>query len=274
MRSTLRSARGDAPCNGENEPMNRKVCVITGSSSGIGAATARLFAGNGWDVVVNYSRDAAPAAQVADECRQLGAEVVIVKADISKDDDCRQMAADVETAWGRADVLVNNAGTTRFVALKDLDGLSAQDFQDIYAVNVIGSYQMTRALVPLLKQHPVTAVVNISSIASMMGTGSSIAYMASKGALNAMTIGLARALGPQIRVNAIAPGFVESPWLRNGLGDARYEARRESYKERAALGEIITPDDVAQAAWWLGVGARKTTGEILLVDSGLRLTRA
>lgn len=254
--------------------MNRKVCAVTGSSSGIGAATARLFASNGWNVVINYSREAAPAERVADECRELGAEVIIVKADISKDEDCRRMAAEVQTAWGRADVLVNNAGTTRFVALKNLDGLSAEDFHDIYAVNVIGAYQMTRAFVPLLKQHPVTAVVNISSIASMMGTGSSIAYMASKGALNAMTVGLARALGPAIRVNAIAPGFVESQWLRNGMGDARYEARMESYKERAALGEVIMPEDVAQAAWWLGVGAAKTTGEVLLVDGGLRLTRA
>jgi NAD(P)-dependent dehydrogenase (short-subunit alcohol dehydrogenase family) len=254
--------------------MSRQVCVVTGSSSGIGAATARLFASNGWNVVINYSRDAAPAERVAEECRELGAEVIIVKADISKDEDCRRMAAQVQTSWGRADVLVNNAGTTRFVALKNLDGLSAQDFQDNYAVNVIGSYQMTRAFVPLLTQHPVAAVVNISSIASMMGTGSSIAYMASKGALNAMTVGLARALGPQIRVNAIAPGFVESQWLRNGMGEARYEARKESYKERAALGEVITPEDVAQAAWWLGVGAAKTTGEVLLVDGGLRLTRA
>ena len=254
--------------------MNRKVCVVTGSSSGIGAATARLYARNGWNVVVNYSRDPAPASQVADDCRELGVRVIVVRADIANDDDCRRMAAEVEATWGRADVLVNNAGTTRFVALKDLDGLSAQDFQDIYAVNVIGSYQATRAFVPLLNRHPVTAVVNISSIASMMGTGSSIAYMASKGALNAMTVGLARALGPRVRVNAIAPGFVESPWLRNGLGDARYEARMESYKERAALGEVITPEDVAQAAWWLGVGAAKTTGEILLVDAGLRLTRA
>ncbi len=252
----------------------RKVCVVTGSSSGIGAATARLYAGNGWNVVVNYSRDPAPAEQVAGECRKLGAEVRVVKADISNDADCRRMAAEVETAWGRADVLVNNAGATKFVALKDLDGLEAEDFQRIYAVNVIGSYQMTRAFVPLLKKHPVTAVVNVSSIASMMGTGSSIAYMASKGALNAMTFGLARALGPEIRVNAIAPGLVESPWLKNGLGEAAYAARVESYKERATLGEVITPEDVAQAAWWLGVGAAKTTGEVLLVDGGLRLTRA
>lgn len=256
------------------EPPARKVCVVTGSSSGIGAATARLYASNGWNVAVNYSRDPAPAEEVAAQCRDLGADVLVVKADVSSDADCKRLAAEVQARWGRTDVLVNNAGTTRFVALKNLDGLQAEDFQNIYAVNVVGAYQMTRAFVPLLGQHPVTAVVNVSSIASFMGTGSSIAYMASKGALNAMTIGLARALGPKIRVNAIAPGLVESPWLQNGLGEVAYAAAVDSYKQRAALAEVITPEDIAQAAWWLGVGAAKTTGEILLVDGGLRLTRA
>lgn len=250
---------------------NRKVCVVTGSSSGIGAATARCYADKGWNVVVNFSRNPAPAEQVAQECRELGASVLVIKADISSDDDCHRMAAQVEAEWGRADVLINNAGTTKFVALKDLDGISAQDFQDIYSVNVIGSYQMTRALVPMLQKQSGAGIVNISSIASMMGRGSSIAYMASKGALNAMTVGLARALGPTIRVNAIAPGFIESPWLRKGLGDEKYEAARDGYKKSATLGEVISPEDVAEAAWFLGVGASKTTGEVLLLDAGLRL---
>lgn len=253
--------------------MDRKVCVVTGSSSGIGAATARLFAGNAWNVVINFSRDATPAQAVADECRALGAKVLIIKADVSNDGDCRRMASEVESAWGRADVLVNNAGATKFVALKDLDGLSAEDFQIIYGVNVIGAYQMTRAFVPLLKKNPGSGVVNISSIASLMGVGSSIAYMASKGALNAMTVGLARALGPDIRVNAIAPGLVETPWLQNGLGPELYAATVESYKSRAALEAVITPEDIADAAWWLGAGAAKTTGEVLLVDAGLRITK-
>ena len=253
--------------------MDRKVCVVSGSSSGIGAATARLFAENGWNVVINYSRSAAPAAGVAAACRAFGAEVLVIKADISNDDDCRRMAAEVDAAWGRTDVLVNNAGATKFVGLKNLDGLSAEDFQRIYSVNVIGSYQMTRAFVPLLKKHPGSGVVNISSVASMMGIGSSIAYMASKGALNAMTVGLARALGPEIRVNAIAPGLVETPWLQEGLGPERYAASVDSYKSRAALAAVISPEDIAAAAWWLGAGAAKTTGEVLLVDAGLRITK-
>ena len=174
---------------------DRKVCVITGSSSGIGAATARLFAGRGWNVAINYSRDAALAEKVADECRALGAEAIVVKADVADDAACRQLAERVEAEWGRTDVLVNNAGTTRFVAATDLEGISAEVFQQLYAVNVIGAFQMTRALMPLLKRHPVSGVVNVSSVASMLGIGSSIAYMASKGALNAMTFGLARAFG-------------------------------------------------------------------------------
>ncbi len=169
--------------------------------------------------------------------------------------------------------MVNNAGTTKFVALKNLDGLQAEDFHRIYAVNVIGPYQMTRAILPLLQRHPGAGVVNISSVASIMGLGSSIAYMASKGALNAMTVGLARALGPEVRVNAIAPGLVETPWLKQGLGAERYAQSVQGYKARAALDAVIAPEDVADAAWWLGAAARKTTGEVLLLDAGLRITR-
>ena len=251
----------------------RRVCVVTGSSSGIGAATVRLYARHGWNVVINFSRDPVPAEAVAAECRALGVDALCVKADVSSDADCKRLATEVEARFGRADVLVNNAGTTKFVALKDLDGLDAEDFQDIYAVNVIGAYQMSRALVPMLQRHAGAGIVNVSSIASVMGLGSSIAYMASKGALNAMTFGLARALGPAIRVNAVAPGFVETPWLKAGLGAERYEQTRQGYKARAALDAVMTPDDVAEAAWWLGASAAKTTGEVLLLDAGLRLTR-
>ena len=251
----------------------RRVCVVTGSSSGIGAATVRLYARNGWDVVVNYSRDAAPAEAVATECRELGATALVVCADVAADADCRRLAAEVERRFGRADVLVNNAGTTKFVAAKDLDGLDADDFQRIYSINVVGAFQMARALQPMLARQAGAGIVNISSIASLMGTGSSLAYMASKGALNALTIGLARALGPEIRVNAIAPGLVETPWLKKGLGAERYARAVQSYRDRAALDAVMTPDDVADAAWFLGAVAAKTTGEVLLLDAGLRLTR-
>jgi len=250
----------------------RRVCVVSGSSSGIGAATVRRYAREGWDVVVNYSRSAAPAEAVAAECRALGAQALVVRADVSQDADARALAEATRAHFGRADVLVNNAGTTKFVALKNLDGLDAEDFQRIYAVNVVGAFQLSRAFVPLLNAQG-GAIVNISSVASMMGRGSSIAYMASKGAVNAMTVGLARALGPAIRVNAIAPGLVDSSWLQQGMGPERYAAHLKAWTDTAALAEPITPEDVADAAWWLGAGAAKTTGEVLLLDAGFRITK-
>ena len=248
--------------------MPKKVAVVTGSSSGIGAATARLFARNGFNVVINFSRNPAPAELVAEECRALGAEILVMQANVAHDTDCRALAAAVEEKWGRADALVNNAGTTKFVAAKDLEGLSAQDFQDIYAVNVIGAYQMIRAFAPLMALHPGAGIVNVSSVASVLGIGSSIAYMASKGALNAMTFGMARALAPAIRVNAVGPGMVETPWLQHGLGEQRYAASRGAYQSVAPLAATIQPEDVADACFWLCNGAAKTTGEFILVDSG------
>jgi NAD(P)-dependent dehydrogenase (short-subunit alcohol dehydrogenase family) len=250
----------------------RRVCVVSGSSSGIGAATVRRYAREGWDVVVNYSRSPEPAEAVAAECRALGAQALVVRADVSQDADARALAEATRAHFGRADVLVNNAGTTKFVALKNLDGLDAEDFQRIYAVNVVGAFQLSRAFVPLLNAQG-GAIVNISSVASMMGRGSSIAYMASKGAVNAMTVGLARALGPAIRVNAIAPGLVDSSWLQQGMGPERYAAHLKAWTDTAALAEPITPEDVADAAWWLGAGAAKTTGEVLLLDAGFRITK-
>ena len=253
---------------------DRRVCVVTGASSGIGAATVRLYARHGWDVVVNFSRQREPAEAVAAECNASGVESLVVQADVALDADCRRLAAEVEQRFGRADVLVNNAGTTKFVALKNLDGLVAEDFQRIYAVNVIGAFQMVRAFTPLLQRHPGGGIVNISSVAASMGTGSSIAYMASKGALNAMTVGLARALGPAVRVNAIAPGLVETSWHLNAMSTERYEKMATAYRARAALDAVITPEDVADAAWWLGAGAAKTTGEVLVLDAGTKIGRA
>jgi NAD(P)-dependent dehydrogenase (short-subunit alcohol dehydrogenase family) len=136
---------------------------------------------------------------------------------------------------------------------------------------VVGAFQMVRALEPLLKRRPGAAVVNMSSVAAATGMGSSIAYAASKGALNTLTLALARALGPQIRVNAIAPGLVDTPWLKQGLGAERYAASVAGYQARAALADIIQPEDVARAAWYLGVDATKTSGEVLAVDAGVKL---
>jgi NAD(P)-dependent dehydrogenase (short-subunit alcohol dehydrogenase family) len=253
--------------------MNKKVCVVTGSSSGVGAASAILFSQQGWDVCINYSREAKPAEAVAATCRSHGAQAIVERADVSDDAQCLHLAARVKQQFGRCDVLVNNAGTTKFVDLKNLSGLDAGDFQRIYAVNVIGPFQMTRSFAPLLRESEGAGVVNVSSIAALLGAGSSIAYAASKGALNTLTLSLARALGPQVRVNAVAPGAVDSPWLKQGLGQERFEAYSRSYQSAAALEAMVTPEEVAQTIYYLGAVALKTTGELHVVDGGRRLGR-
>jgi 3-oxoacyl-[acyl-carrier protein] reductase len=253
--------------------MDKRVCVVTGSSSGIGAATVERFAREGWNVAINFSRDPAPARRIAETCGAAGADVLTHQADISEDAACRAFAAAVEARWGRCDVLVNNAGATKFVDARDLDGLSADDFQRIFSVNVVGPFQMARAFARLMRKTPGGGIVNVSSIASLLGQGSSIAYAASKGALNTLTLSLARTLGPEIRVNAVAPGMVDSSWLRTGLGEERFAARRDAYIGRAALRDLINPEDVADAIFWLGAGAKKTSGEVLVVDAGARTGR-
>jgi 3-oxoacyl-[acyl-carrier protein] reductase len=183
------------------------------------------------------------------------------------------VAKRVREHFGRCDTLVNNAGTTKFVDLKDLDGLDASDFQRIYAVNVIGPFQMIRAFAGLLNESTGAAIVNISSIAPLVGGGSSLAYIASKGALNALSLTLARVLGPQVRVNVVAPGMVDSPWLRNGLGPERFESMLQSYAAASALGTLVSPQEVAETVYYLGAIAAKTTGEVHLVDAGRRIGR-
>ena len=254
--------------------MGDTVCIVTGSSSGIGAATAERFARAGYDIVINYSRDEAPAQVVAEACRACNVDVIVEKADVAVDADCRRLAEIVENRWGHANVLVNNAGRTKFVDLKNLDGIAAQDFHDIYAVNAIGPFQMARAFAPLLRKSTGASIVNVSSIAARMGLGSSIAYATSKGALDTLTMALARILGPQIRVNGVAPGMIEGEWLRKGMGDARYKAQKTAYSSAAALNAAIDPKEVADTIFFLATGAPKTTGETLLVDAGFKIGHA
>jgi 3-oxoacyl-[acyl-carrier protein] reductase len=253
--------------------VDKKVCVITGSSSGIGAASAILFSQRGWNVCINYSKDPKPAEKVAAICRSHGADVLVERADVSDDAKCVALAAHVKAHFGRCDTLVNNAGTTKFVDFKELDGLTAADFQKIYAVNVIGPFQMIRAFAPLLRDARSAAVVNVSSIAPLIGGGSSVAYIASKGGLNALTLVLARVLGPQVRLNVVAPGMVDSPWLRNGLGSEKFDAMLHQYESASALNTLVQPEDVAETIYYLGAVASKTTGEVPLVDGGRRVGR-
>jgi 3-oxoacyl-[acyl-carrier protein] reductase len=253
--------------------MNKKVCVITGSSSGIGAASAIMFSERGWDVCVNYSRDREPAEKIAAACKARGANVLLERADVSENAQCVQLASRVQSHFGRCDTLVNNAGTTKFVDLSDLDGLNAEDFHRIYGVNLIGPFQMIRAFASLLNDAQSAAVVNVSSIAPLIGGGSSLAYIASKGALNALTLTLARVMGPRIRLNVVAPGMVDSPWLKNGLGAERFAAMLSSYESASALNSLVSPGEVAETIYYLGAVAAKTTGEVHVVDGGRRAGR-
>jgi len=246
--------------------MSEKVVIITGSSSGIGAASARELARRGWRVVVNYSRSAADAEKVAREC----ADAIAVQADVTQDADCRRLVQAALDKWGRLDALVNNAGATKFVPHAELDGLSAEDFQRIHATNVIGPFQMCRAAAAELKQAR-GAVVNVSSLASRVATGSSIAYAASKAALNTVSMSLARVLAPEVRVNVIAPGFVDTPWMVAGYGAERYARLRDTYASIAPLKSVCRPEDVAEAVAWLVEAGAQVTGQILYVDGGMHV---
>ncbi len=254
--------------------LKNAVAIVTGSSSGIGAAIARQFAARGCHVAINYSRNADGAKQTADACAALGGQTLIHKADVAEDADCRALVSATLERFGRLDILVNNAGTTKFCAHQQLDGLSKEDFLNIYSVNLVGAYQMTRAAEAALRRQPVAHIVNMASIAGITGVGSSIAYAASKGALVTMTLSLARVLGPQIRVNAVCPGFVAGEWLKKGLGEEVYELIRQQYADISPLKATATPESVAQTVLALVGGADWSTGETLIVDGGAHLHTA
>ncbi|MFL6792160.1 MAG: SDR family NAD(P)-dependent oxidoreductase [Bradyrhizobium sp.] len=253
------------------------LCVIvTGSASGLGAATAAILAKGGARVVVNYSNSQKEAEQTADLCRSAGAEVVVVQGDVSRDEDCRKIAAGA-APFGRLDALINNAGTTKHVPHDNLDGLSAEDFQRIYAVNTIGPYQMIRATRSLLEAGAeasgrASAVVNVSSVAGIFGGGSSVAYAASKGALNTMTLSLARALAPLIRVNTVCPGYIDTPWFTKGRGEAGAKQVRDAVVAKVPLKVASTAEDIAQLVCFLASPASSNmTGECVRMDAGMHL---
>ena len=243
-----------------------KVALISGGSSGMGEAAAKELAKRGWRVAIMFSRNQKEADRVARECK----EAIALQGDVSKDEDCRRVAKAVLDKWGGIDALVNSAGTTKFVAHADLEGLSADDILGIFRVNLVGPFQMIRACAPALKAS-LGCVVNISSVASLLGTGSSIAYAASKAALDTMTFSLARALGPDVRLNIVAPGYVRTPWQIAAHGAEGAADLERKFAERAPLKAAAEPQDVADAIVWLIEGARRVTGEILYVDGGMHI---
>ena len=247
--------------------------IVTGSTRGVGAATARLIAGRGARVTVNGSRSRDEAEAVAAECRALGGEALVAIGSVAEDSDCRRLAHETFERWGRIDGLVNNAGTTVFRALDDLEGLDAADFQRIYAVNTVGPFQMIRACAPRMKEGGRGAVVNVSSVAGSYGMGSSLAYVGSKAALNMLTVSLARVLGPEIAVNAVNPGFIAGDWLRDGMGAETYNRVKETLEKTTPLRAVNEPEDIARHVVWLLEGAPNLTGHLFHVDAGMGLIR-
>ncbi|MBR0711090.1 MULTISPECIES: SDR family NAD(P)-dependent oxidoreductase [Bradyrhizobium] len=251
--------------------------IVTGSASGLGAATAEILARSGARLVINYSSSQKEAEATAEVCRKAGAaEVLVAQGDVSKDEDCRKIVA-AASGWGRLDILVNNAGITKHVAHADLDGLSAEDFQRLYGVNTIGPFQMVRAARSLLEvgakaSGRPSAVVNVSSVAGISGVGSSIAYAASKGALNTMTLSLSRALAPLIRVNTVCPGYIDTPWFTKGRGEAGAKQVRDSVVAKVPLKVASSADDIAQLVCFLAMPASSNmTGEVVRMDAGMHL---
>ena len=249
----------------------RKVAIVTGSATGVGAATALLLAGRGYNLLINYAKSEEQAHVSQTACAQAGAETLLVRGDVSDDVDCRAIARAAVDRWGRIDALVNNAGITSFAGAGNWDAIDAQSFQQIVGVNTVGAFQMVRACVPHLKAAGDGSIVNVSSIAGALGIGSSVPYIASKGAVNAMTLYFARALAPEIRVNAVCPGLISSRWFVDGIGQQGYENLKASYEQSTPLGRACTPEDVAEAVVWLVDGARTVTGELLLLDAGMHL---
>ena len=250
----------------------RRVVLITGAASGIGAATARRFVDEGWLVSLNHvdAAQRAAADAIATTASAPGQRAITLEGDVTRDADCVGLVRATVDALGRLDALVNAAGISKMVAHTDLHGVSAEDFQRIYAVNTIGPFQMMRAAAPHLKASGRGAVVNISSRAALMGSGSSIPYAASKAALNALTMSFARTLAPEVRVNAVCPALVEQGFVER-LAPELFAQRRAHQINVSPLKRIGHPDEVAETIHWLITGASMMTGAIVELDFGMHL---
>lgn len=254
-----------------------KVAIVTGSGTGIGEATAIEIAKRGGKVAVNYSKSKAEAEATGHAVEEAGSEAIVIQANVTEDDDCKNLAKAALDKWGRIDILINNAGTTKFNDHDNLDGLDKDDFLHIYSTNLVGPYQMARAVFPTMKaQYEADgtrgSIVNMSSIAGVRGIGSSVAYAASKGALNTMTMSLARALAPAVRVNAICPGWVGTPWMTKEFGQEFFEVIVKNVEKISPLGHAGIAEDVALATlFFAGDLSRHVTGETMLVDGGYHL---
>ena len=248
----------------------RRVAIVTGAASGVGAATALLLARRGYDLVLNYNRSTELMQASLDACRSAGSTAVGVRGDLAQDEACRALAKEAVHRFGGIDAVVNAAGATRFVPIANLEGVNADDFQRIIALNTLGPFHVARAAAPHFRDG--AAVVNVSSNSTLSGNGSSLPYVVSKGALNTMTLGLARALAPKVRVNAVLPGLIEGRWMRDGLGDQGiYERVKNGYAATSLLERVSTPEEIASAIVWLLDPACLMTGQLMVVDGGFLL---
>ncbi len=245
---------------------SRKAALVTGAATGIGAAAVAALARAGFDVALNYSASEAAARETAARAEKLGARTLLVRCDVSNEAGVRAMLKNVERAFGRLDVLVNNAGTTAAWKPKDLDTLSLEEWDRVFAVNVRGLFQVTRAAVPLLRQSK-GCVVNTASIVGLRPGPQPLPYAASKAAVVNLTKTLAWNLGPDIRVNAVAPGWMEGDWMKRMLKD-KYDDLMEKRAKATPLRRVVTADDVAETMMSLIQSNRFVTGEVIVIDGG------
>ncbi len=245
-----------------------KAAVITGGGTGVGRATALELARRGCAVLINYSRSKEDAEQTAADIAALGVRGIAVQADVTDDAACRRMIDLAVREFGRLDILVNNAGVTSFIKHDNLEGVGLEDWDRIFSTNVIGTFQCSRAARAALSASGNGEIVNVSSVAGIAGTGSSIPYCASKAALNNMTVTLARVFAPTVRVNAVAPGMITTRWLQDGLGAAAYEAAKQHTEERVLLHQVCTAEDVAGAIVHVITGPDLMTGNIIPLEGG------
>jgi len=248
-----------------------KVAVVTGSSSGVGEATAELLASLGVKVVVNYVRGEDAAVDIVARIEASGGAAHAVKADVRNDSECRALIAAAVGTYGGIDILVNNAGMTHFIDHADLEAVTDEVWDDIIGANLRGVFNCTRAAAPHMREAGEGAVVNVASTAGQRGTGSSIPYVASKAGVIMITKSLARVLGPEIRINTIAPGFIEGRWLRKGQGDENYELAKDRLSSTAPLRGVATPETCADAIVALIERNVFVTGQTITVDGGASL---
>ncbi len=245
----------------------RPAALVTGSARGIGRAAALALADAGYDVAVNFSVSEQAAEQTAAAARERGAQTLVVQADVADEDAVGRMAAAVEARFGRLDALVNNAGTSIDVPPSDIDGLDMADWDRVFAVNVRGVFQVTRACLPMLREAETAAIVNTASIVGLRPGPQPFPYAASKAAVINLTRTLAGALGPRIRVNAVAPGWMEGDWMQARLGE-KYDSLMERRARMTPLRRCVTADDVAATIVSLVVSNPFVTGEVVVIDGG------